>query len=161
MTKHQRTIDLHVNGEAHTIQVNNNWTLLKVLRDELGLTGAKCGCGKGQCGSCTVLLNGKPVLACLTLAVACHAQPITTIEGLAIGGNLHPLQEAFLEHHALQCGFCTPGMIMAAVALLDENPAPNEEEIRFALRGNLCRCGTYPKVVKAIQDVSKRLEVSK
>ena len=158
MAEHKSTIDLHVNGEAHTVQVNNNWTLLKVLRDELGLTGTKCGCNKGQCGSCTVLLNGKPILSCLTLAVCCHAQEVTTIEGLALGGILHPIQEAFLEHHALQCGFCTPGMIMSVTALLDDNPAPSEEDIRFALRGNLCRCGAYPKVVKAIQGASKRME---
>ena len=149
-------IDINVNGIMHTIEVKNNWTLLKLLRDELGLTGSKCGCDKGQCGACTVLLNGKPILSCLTLAVAAHEQEITTIEGLAVGGYLHPLQESFIERHALQCGFCSPGMIMSAKALLDENPNPSEEEIKYSLRGNLCRCGIYPKVVQAIQDTAKK-----
>lgn len=154
-------IDINVNGIMHTIEVQSNWTLLKVLRDELGLTGSKCGCDKGQCGACTVLINGKPVLSCLILAVTVHGQEVNTIEGLAVGGNLHPLQEAFIKHHALQCGFCTPGMIMSAKALLGENPHPTEEDIRYKLRGNLCRCGAYPKIVKAIQDAAKKLEAGK
>jgi carbon-monoxide dehydrogenase small subunit len=157
MDNYESVISIVVNGIAHTIDVKNNWTLLKVLRDQLGLTGTKCGCDEGQCGACTVLVNGKPVLSCLTLAVAANEQEITTIEGLAIGGNLHPLQEAFIEHHALQCGFCTPGMIMSAKALLDENPHPSEKEIKSSLRGNLCRCGSYPKVVRAIQDTAKKV----
>jgi aerobic-type carbon monoxide dehydrogenase small subunit (CoxS/CutS family) len=161
MDNYESVINIVVNGVMHTIDVKNNWTLLKVLRDQLGLTGTKCGCDKGQCGACTVLLNGKPVLSCLTLAVAANEQEITTIEGLAVGGNLHPLQEAFIEHHALQCGFCTPGMIMSAKALLDENPHPSEEEIRHGLRGNLCRCGSYPKVVQAIQDTAKKMGARK
>jgi len=161
MDNYESVINIVVNGIMHTIDVKNNWTLLKVLRDQLGLTGTKCGCDKGQCGACTVLLNGKPVLSCLTLAVAANEQEIATIESLAVGGNLHPLQEAFIEHHALQCGFCTPGMIMSAKALLDENPHPSEEEIRHGLRGNLCRCGSYPKVVQAIQDTAKKLEAGK
>lgn len=161
MDNHKSIINIAVNGTMYTIDVKNNWTLLKVLRDELGLTGTKCGCDKGQCGACTVLMNGKPVLSCLTLAVAANEHEITTIEGLALGGNLHPLQEAFVERHALQCGFCTPGMIMAAKALLDENPNPSEAEIRHNLRGNLCRCGSYPKVVQAIQDTAKKLEARK
>jgi len=158
MANNKSIININVNGIMHTIDVENNWTLLKVLRDEMGLTGTKCGCDKGQCGACTVLMNGKPILSCLTLAVAANEQEITTIEGLAVGGNLHPLQESFIEHHALQCGFCTPGMIMSAKALLDENPRPSEEEIKYSLRGNLCRCGSYPKVVKAIQDTAKKME---
>ena len=161
MDNYESVINIVVNGIMHTIDVKNNWTLLKVLRDQLGLTGTKCGCDKGQCGACTVLLNGKPVLSCLTLAVAANEQEIATIESLAVGGNLHPLQEAFIEHHALQCGFCTPGMIMSAKALLDENPHPSEEEITHGLRGNLCRCGSYPKVVQAIQDTAKKLEAGK
>ncbi len=161
MDNHKSIINIAVNGTMYTIDVKNNWTLLKVLRDELGLTGTKCGCDKGQCGACTVLMNGKPVLSCLTLAVAANEHEITTIEGLALGGNLHPLQEAFVERHALQCGFCTPGMIMAAKALLDENPNPSEAEVRYNLRGNLCRCGSYPKVVQAIQDTAKKLEARK
>lgn len=156
MDNHKSIIDINVNGTMHTIEVKNNWTLLKVLRDELGLTGSKCGCDKGQCGACTVLLNGKPILSCLTLAAAAHEKEVTTIEGLAVGGYLHPLQESFIECHALQCGFCSPGMIISAKALLDENPNPSEEEIKYSLRGNLCRCGIYPKVVQAIQDTAKK-----
>lgn len=155
MDQFKTVIDLNVNGVMHTIDVPNNWTLLKVLRDMLGQTGTKCGCEKGQCGACTVLLNGKPVLSCLVLAASLTGQEVTTIEGLGVGGNLHPLQEAFVEHHGLQCGYCTPGMIMSAKALLDENPKPTAEEIKFTLRGNLCRCGTYPKVIKAIQTAAK------
>jgi len=157
MPNHKHSIDLNVNGKKHTIEVKNNWTLLKVLRDELGLTGSKCGCDAGQCGACTVLIDGKSALSCLTLAVAVQGQEIITIEGLGDNGHLHPLQEAFIKHHALQCGFCTPGMIMSAKALLDENPDPSEEEIKYSLRGNLCRCGTYPKVTEAIQETAKRM----
>ena len=161
MDNYKSIIDLNVNGIMHTVEVKNNWTLLKLLRDELGLTGSKCGCDKGQCGACTVLINGKPTLSCLILAVATHGQEITTIEGLAAGGYLHPLQESFIERHALQCGFCTPGMLMSAKALLDENPHPSEEKIKYNLRGNLCRCGSYPKVVQAIRDAAKKMEVGK
>jgi len=161
MDNNKSIININVNGIMHTIDVENNWTLLKVLRDELGLTGTKCGCDKGQCGACTILMNGKPILSCLTLAVAANEQEVTTIEGLAAGGNLHPLQESFIEHHALQCGFCTPGMIMSAKALLDENSNPSEEEIKYSLRGNLCRCGTYPKIMEAIWDTAKKLEARK
>lgn len=157
MNKQKSSIDLNVNGKKRTVEIRNSWTLLKVLRDELGLTGSKCGCEAGQCGACTVIMNGKPILSCLTLAVAAQGQEITTIEGLGENGRLHPLQESFLESHALQCGFCTPGMIISAKALLDENPDPSEEEIKYSLRGNLCRCGSYPKVVKAIQDTAKKL----
>jgi len=155
MDQFKTIIDVNVNGEMHSIDVPNNWTLLKVLRDVLGLTGTKCGCEKGQCGACTVLLNGKPVLSCLVLAASINGQEVTTIEGLGQGGNLHPIQEAFVKHHGLQCGFCTPGMIMSTKALLDENPKPTVEEIKFSLRGNLCRCGSYPKVIKAIQSVTR------
>jgi len=161
MGNHKSVINIVVNGTMYTIDVKNNWTLLKVLRDELGLTGTKCGCDKGQCGACTVLINGKPILSCLTLAVAANEQEITTIEGLAVGGNLHPLQEAFIGFHALQCGFCTPGVIMSAKALLDENPHPSEADIKYSLRGNLCRCGAYPKIVLAIEDAARKLEARK
>ena len=161
MAKAKVSIDLKVNGSKRSVKVKNNWTLLRVLRDELGLTGSKCGCDAGQCGACTVIMNGKPVLSCLTLAVSAQGQEITTIEGLAEDGRLHPLQEAFVESHALQCGFCTPGMIISAKALLDENPDPSEAEIRHSLRGNLCRCGSYPKVVKAIQDTAKKMRGGK
>jgi len=161
MGSQKSIIDLNVNGIIHTFEVKSNWTLLKVLKDELGLTGTKCGCDKGQCGACTVLLNGKPVLSCLTLAITTHGQEITTIEGLEEGGYLHPLQESFINRGALQCGFCTPGMIMSAKALLDKNPHPTEEEIKHSLRGNLCRCGTYDKVVQAIQDTAEKTGSSK
>ena len=152
MSKH--FIDISVNGVIHSIQVKGNWTLLKVLRDELNLTGTKCGCDEGQCGACTVLVNGKPVLSCLTLASGLHGQEVTTIEGLGSGGNLAPMQESFIKHHALQCGFCTPGMIMLAEDLVLREPHPSEQEIRYELRGNLCRCGTYPNITKAIQAVT-------
>jgi len=155
MDKFTSIININVNGKMRTLEVQNNWTLLKVLRDELGLIGSKCGCDKGQCGACTVLLNDKPVLSCLVLAASLNAQEVITIEGLGTGGNLHPLQEAFVKRHALQCGYCTPGMIMSAKALLDKNPSPSEAEIKYSLRGNLCRCGSYPKVVQAVQDTAK------
>lgn len=155
--KFKSIIDISVNGVMYTMEVQNNWTLLKLLRDELNLTGTKCGCDKGQCGACTVLIDGKPMLSCLTLAVRCHGKEITTIEGIATGGNLHPLQESFINHHAFQCGSCTPGMIMSSRGLLDENPEPTEEEIKHYLRGNLCRCGTYSKIIQAIQDAAKKL----
>lgn len=154
--EYETIIDLNINGMIRTIEVANNWTLLKVLRDKLNLTGTKCGCERGECGACTVLINGKPVLSCLTLAVEAHMKEITTIEGLAAGGVLHPLQESFIKNHAFQCGFCTPGVLLTTKALLDENPNPTEDEIKHFLTGNLCRCGAYPKIVKAIRDVAKR-----
>jgi aerobic carbon-monoxide dehydrogenase small subunit len=150
-----RKITLFVNGQEHSLEVEEHKTLLRVLRDQLRLTGTKEGCGTGECGACTVLLNRKAVNACLVLAVEAEGQQITTIEGLGMPGNLHPLQASFVEHGAVQCGFCTPGMVLAAQALLDENPHPSEEEIRLALAGNLCRCTGYAKIVKAIQAVAK------
>ncbi len=155
MDPNKTIIDLNINGVIHSVDVQTNWTLLKVLRDSLGLTGTKCGCEKGQCGACTVLMNGKAVLSCLTLAVSAHAQEITTIEGIGLGGTLHPLQEAFVRRHGLQCGYCTPGMIISAKELLDDNPNPTVDEIKFGLRGNLCRCGTYPKIIEAVRDVAE------
>ncbi|NIQ37196.1 MAG: 2Fe-2S iron-sulfur cluster binding domain-containing protein [Proteobacteria bacterium] len=151
-------VEIIVNGEMHTVEVQNNWTLLKVLRDELGLTGTKCGCDEGHCGACTVLIDGGPELSCLTLAVRCHLREVTTIEGMATGGNLHPLQESFINHHGLQCGFCTPGMIMSAKGLLDENADPSDEEITSYLRGNLCRCGAYPKITLSIRDAARKMK---
>lgn len=132
------------------------WTLLRVLRDELGLTGTKLSCGTGECGTCTVLMDGKAVHSCLVLAAQADGKKIVTIEGLAVDGNLTPLQKSFIDNHALQCGFCTPGMLIAAKALLDENPDPTEEEIKFYLKGNLCRCGTYKYVINAIRDLAKQ-----
>ena len=137
MDNNKGIVELKVNGSTYTIEVESNWTLLKVLRDILGLTGAKSGCEKGECGACTVLMNGKPVLSCLTLVVNAHQQEIITIEGLAEDGKLHPLQQAFIDHGAIQCGFCTPGMVMSAKTLLDENSNPTEEEIRDGINGNI------------------------
>jgi len=142
---------LEVNGVAHELFVEPRRTLLDALRVNLGLTGAKEVCGQGGCGACTVLLDGEPVYGCLTLAVECEGRQITTIEGLAPAGQLHPLQRAFIEQDALQCGFCTSGQIMAAVALLRRNPRPSEAEIQEALAGNLCRCGAYRGIVRAVQ----------
>jgi aerobic carbon-monoxide dehydrogenase small subunit len=154
----KRMIQLRVNGETHDLRVEPRHTLLKVLREELGLTGTKKGCDVGDCGACTVLMDGKPVNSCLVLAVEVNGQEITTIEGLEKNGKLHPLQEAFLQCGAVQCGFCTPGMILSAKALLDENPNPSEEEIRKAISGNLCRCTGYAKIVEAVKVASTRTD---
>lgn len=142
---------LTVNGRACTVPATPNATLLSVLRDQLDLTGAKCGCGTGDCGACTVLLDGEPVRACVVPMKNAAGRSVLTIEGLARGAQLHPLQCAFVECGAIQCGFCTPGMIMTAKALLDRNPDPNEDEIRAALSGNLCRCTGYARIVEAVQ----------
>lgn len=143
-------LKLKVNNEELEILVEPHWTLLEVLREELDLTGTKEGCGEGVCGACTVLLEGEPVRACLTLALEAQGCSVTTIEGLAGEKGLDPLQESFIRHGAVQCGFCTPGMIMAAKALLLANPCPQEEEIRKAISGNICRCTGYAKIVEAI-----------
>jgi len=147
-------ISLKVNNEMVSLEVQPHWTLLRVIRDELRLTGTKEGCGQGECGTCTVLVDGKAVNACLLLAVDADGKAVTTIEGLADGEKLHPLQAAFVEKGAVQCGFCTPGMILSAKALLDRNPTPSEEEIRFEIAGNLCRCTGYAKIVEAVQTVA-------
>ncbi len=148
-------ITLKVNDETYEVITAPNRTLLEVLRDELHFTGAKESCGEGACGSCTVLIDGQPMRSCLTLAVAVEGKAITTIEGLAQGDQLHPVQEAFVAHHAIQCGFCSPGMILTAYALLKENPRPTEEEIRRALSGNTCRCTGYAKIVEAVQSLAE------
>lgn len=153
----KRLITLVVNDQQYDIAVLPHRTLLQVLREDLGLTGAKHGCGLGECGACTVLVDGVPVNSCLMLAVQAHGCKVTTIEGLALNGRLHPLQEAFVEHGAIQCGFCTPGMILSAKALLDKNPRPTEEEIRGAISGNLCRCTGYQKIVEAIESASRTM----
>jgi CO/xanthine dehydrogenase Mo-binding subunit/aerobic-type carbon monoxide dehydrogenase small subunit (CoxS/CutS family) len=152
----KQLITLIVNGQSHEVAVEPQTILLDVLRDELGLTGTKRGCDYGGCGTCTVLMDGKPVLSCLTLAVDAQDKEITTVEGLARDGKLSPLQQAFIEQGAIQCGFCTPGMLLSAQALLDKTPEPTEEEVRHAISGNLCRCTGYHKIVKAILDVAKR-----
>jgi carbon-monoxide dehydrogenase small subunit len=147
---------LQVNNDKYELFVYPHRTLLEVLRDELQLTGVKEGCNAGACGSCTVLIDGLPVRSCLLLALESQGKEITTIEGLVKDGHIHPLQEAFVEHHAIQCGFCSPGMILTAKALLDENPHPAEKEIRKAISGNVCRCTGYTKVVEAIQAVGRQ-----
>jgi carbon-monoxide dehydrogenase small subunit len=152
-----REILLVVNGKEHQVTCDEARTLLEVLRDELGLTGTKKGCDEGDCGVCTVLMDGRPVNACLVLAVHAENHPIVTIEGLKKDDTLHPLQQAFVEEGAVQCGFCTPGMILSAKALLDVNPSPGEREIREALSGNLCRCTGYVRIVKAVQTAAARL----
>lgn len=152
--KHQ--IQTVVNDEPYEGSVEPKKTLLEFLREDLDLTGTKKGCDDGECGSCTVLLDGQPVNACLVLAVEADGKKILTIEGLMEGNTLHPLQEAFIEHGAVQCGYCSPGMILTAKALLEENPRPSGEEIKKAIAGNLCRCGAYNKIVKAILSVAAK-----
>ncbi len=151
---------LTINGNAYEVAVSGPETLLGVLRGRLAMTGTKLVCGRGECGACTVLLDGKPAYACLTLAAACDGVAVTTIEGMGRPEQLHALQEAFIRHDALQCGFCTPGQIMAAAALLAENPHPTEAEVRHGMSGNLCRCGAYPKIVKAVLDAARVLEAA-
>ena len=146
----KKTICLVVNGDQYEVAVEPRQTLLEVLRDSLGLTGTKRGCGTGDCGACTVLLDGLPVNSCLVLAVDAKGKDVLTIEGLADGNKLHPIQEAFIEHGGLQCGYCTPGMILSAKALLDENPRPTDEEVKSAIAGNLCRCTGYVKIVESV-----------
>ncbi len=154
----KRQIELTVNGVKEEILVAPNELLLNVLREQLGLTGAKYGCGIGECGSCTVLVEGEPVLACLTLAVGVNGSDIVTVEGLSRSdGSLHPVQKSFLQHGAVQCGFCTPGMVLMGKALLDENPSPTEDEIREYVRGNTCRCTGYTQIVKAIKQTSTKI----
>ena len=147
---------LNVNDEFYEVAVEPHRTLLEVLRDTLSLTGTKKGCDEGECGSCNVLIDGEAVLSCLLLAVEAQGKRITTIEGLAKDGQLHPLQQAFIDHGAIQCGFCTPGVILSAKALLDRNPKPTEAEVRAAIAGNLCRCTGYVKSVEAILAASEK-----
>ena len=153
-----KQIELIVNGETYSLDVKPNHTLLDVLRNQLHLTGAKYGCGTGDCGVCTVLVNGKPVSSCLTLAVAVEGRAITTIEGLSQNGKMHPLQEEFVRHGAIQCGYCTPGFVLIAKSLLDEKPEPTREEIRKYVKGNLCRCTGYVKIIDAISAAAQRLK---
>jgi carbon-monoxide dehydrogenase small subunit len=152
----QIAIQVTVNGQRHRLWVAPNRTLTQLLREDLGLTGTKHGCGVGDCGACTVLMDGVPVNSCLVLAAQAHGRRITTIEGLAAGGRLHPVQRAFVEHGAIQCGFCTPGMILSAVALLERKARPSRQEIRQALSGNLCRCTGYQKIVEAVAAAARR-----
>ena len=153
----KRRIELKVNHELWDIEVEPHRTLLEVLREDLGLTGTKEGCGLGACGACTVLIDGAPILSCLTLAVEVQNKSITTIEGLAKEGQPHPIQLAFVNHGAIQCGFCTPGAIISAKALLDKNRKPSHEKIKEAMSGNLCRCTGYIKMIKAVDEASESL----
>jgi aerobic-type carbon monoxide dehydrogenase small subunit (CoxS/CutS family) len=150
-----RITELDVNGSKRRVDADADRTLLSVLRDDLDLTGTKYGCGEGQCAACTVLIDGQPTRSCLTKVGTLAGKRIVTIEGLAPAGGLHPMQEAFLQAGAMQCGWCTPGMILGAVGLLRKNPHPSESEIVTGMNGHICRCGTYPRVVAAIQAVAK------
>jgi carbon-monoxide dehydrogenase small subunit len=151
----KKLISLKVNNQEHELMVPTNMTLLELIRNELGLTGTKEGCGVGDCGSCTVILDGRPVNSCLVLAVQANGREIVTVEGLEGEDGLHPLQKAFIEKGAIQCGFCTSGMLLSGVSLLRENPNPTEQEIRTAISGNLGRCTGYQKIVEAIRSVTK------
>jgi aerobic-type carbon monoxide dehydrogenase small subunit (CoxS/CutS family) len=151
------TIELNVNGRRHRVDAAPELPLLGVLRDDLALTGAKYGCGEGQCGACTVLVDGKRAFACQTTVGTAAGKRITTVEGLEQGGKLHPLQQAFIDENAMQCGYCTAGMIIAGVALLDATPSPSHAEIVRAMDGNVCRCGAYPQIVAAIQRASREM----
>jgi len=150
-------IKLKVNGKSHSLAVEPRMTLASALRDKLQLTGTKVVCDRGACSACTVWVDGKPVNSCLTLAVEVQGQEITTIEGIGSPDKLHPVQQAFIDHDATQCGFCTPGMIMTATHFLQNNPNPDLEEVKVAMRGNLCRCGTHPNVFKATMDASRKM----
>ena len=158
MTLHRITIT--VNGETELVDVPSNMTLLQMLRDKLVLTGTKNGCAAGECGACTVLMNGEPVNSCMVLAVECDGAEITTIEGLAHDGQLDPVQEAIIVQGGVQCGFCTPGILISARALLDRNPDPSDYEIRDALVGNLCRCTGYLRIIDAVKEAAQRLSVA-
>lgn len=151
----KRLIQIRVNGAEYEFAVEPNTTLLEAVREHMGLTGTKDSCGTGECGACTVLLNGLPVLACLTLALDCQEMEVVTIEGLAKGDELHPVQQAFQDLGAIQCGFCTPGLILSTVALLKTDPDPGDEEIYKALEGNLCRCTGYNKIIEAVREAAR------
>ena len=155
----KKTIRLKVNGKEHTLEVGANETLVEVLRERLRLTGTKIGCNRGECGACTVLIDGETILSCLTLAIECEGKEVLTIEGLEDPktGELDPIQEAFIENFGIQCGFCTPGMVMSAKALLDKNPNPSEEEVKEGIQGNLCRCTGYTQIVESILAAAEKV----
>jgi aerobic-type carbon monoxide dehydrogenase small subunit (CoxS/CutS family) len=157
LPRNNKRISIIVNGKKVEREIDNRMTLAEFLREELDLTGTKVGCNRGECGSCTVLLDGNAVLSCTVLAVEVTGSQVLTIEGLADEGKLHPLQEAFIEHDALQCGYCTPGMIMSIKALLDRKYQPTEDDVRNAIDGNFCRCGSYPNIIKAALDASRKM----
>ena len=154
----QRIRELHVNGSKVRIDADPDRSLLSVLREDLDLTGSKYGCGEGQCGACTVLIDGQATRSCITRLGAAAGKKVITIEGIEKNGRLHPLQEAFLEADALQCGYCTPGMIMSGVAMLSRNPNPSEQDIVRSMEGNVCRCGTYPRIVTAIRKAAQSMK---
>ena len=155
MAENEARLQLEVNGESRTIPVRHHWTLLRVLRESLGLTGAKRGCDRGECGACTVLLDDKPVYACQMLALQAMGRRIVTIEGLGDSSSLHPVQRAFLEKDGGQCGFCTPGFVISAKALLDSVSDPTDEQIRQALSGNLCRCNAYGRIIESVRQAAE------
>ena len=157
MTAYQYSVNIEVNGEAHSLEVDGRWTLLRVLRDVLGLTGTKRGCDLGECGACTVLLDGEPVNSCMTLAATCDGKRVTTIEGLGTSESLHPIQRAFLDNDGGQCGYCTPGFVISAAALLESNPNPTDDEIRDALAGNICRCNAYGRIIESVRSAAREL----
>ena len=148
-------ITLEVNGLSHDLEVDTRWTLLHVLREELGLTGAKRGCDRGECGACTVILDDLPVNACMTLAVTVSGSRVRTVEGLSSHGSLHPVQQAFLDNDGGQCGFCTPGFVVSATALLERNSSPTDDEIRSALAGNICRCNAYGRIIESVRSARR------
>ena len=154
MLDFREQIELDVNGDNHTVEVRHHWTLLRVLRDTLGLTGTKRGCDRGECGACTVLLDGKPVYSCQMLALQAMGRSITTVEVLGDGDNLHVIQQAFLDNDGAQCGYCTPGFLLSAKALLDDTPDPSEAQIRQALSGNLCRCNAYGRIIESVKQAA-------
>lgn len=153
----EHLINLRINGEPYEVRIKPNTTLLDFLRDKIGLTGTKKGCDTGQCGACTVLLDGKPINSCLVLAADANGKEILTVEGLGRDGKLHPLQETFMQEGAVQCGYCTSGMLLSAKALLDENPSPGEDEVKKAIAGNLCRCTGYVRIVKAVLVAARKM----
>ena len=157
----KQLMKFHINGDDYEIAVDINTTLLEVLREDLHLTGAKTGCNEGDCGACTVLVDDQPVASCTTLAAEVQGREITPIEGLVTKDGLPPVQQAFVDNFAIQCGYCTPGMVLATVALLKENPDPTEEEIRDYLRGNICRCTGYVGIINAVMDAKERLKAQK
>ena len=151
MTPYTAPITIEVNGQSHDLEIDTRWTLLHVLREELGLTGAKRGCDRGECGACTVLLDELPVNACMTLAATVSGRRIRTVEGLSSPDSLHPIQQAFLENDGAQCGFCTPGFLMSATALLERDADPTDDDIRAALAGNICRCNAYGRIIESVR----------
>ena len=154
---HRSRITLEVNGRRHHLEVGHHWTLLRTLREELGLTGSKRGCDRGECGACTVLLDGRPVYSCQMLALQIGRRAVSTVESLRAAESLHPLQAAFLENDGSQCGFCAPGFLMSAKALLDANPTPTEAQVRAALSGNICRCNAYVRIIASVQKAARLL----